>query len=67
MDQSAAKRHMIFGGMIFVVGLVITFGSYAAASESNGGGRFVMAWGAILFGAIRFLYGLVKLSSGSRR
>jgi hypothetical protein len=65
-DRSAAKRHMVFGGMICVVGLVITFGSYAASSGGSGGGRYVMAWGAILFGAIRFVYGLVKLRASDR-
>lgn len=66
MDQSAAKRSMLFGGIMFVVGLVITVGSYTAASDGNGGGRYVVAWGAMIFGGIRFFYGLAKLSSGDR-
>jgi hypothetical protein len=66
MDQSTAKRHMVFGAMIWAVGLVIIFGSYAAASKSSGDGRYIIAWGAMIFGASRFLYGLVKLPSRKR-
>lgn len=65
MDQSAAaKRSMVFGGLMFVVGLVITVGSYSAAE--SGGGRYVVAWGAMIFGAIRFFYGLVRLTTSDR-
>ncbi|QOV90146.1 hypothetical protein [Humisphaera borealis] len=49
---------MLVGGLICAVGLVITIGSYAAASSSSGGGGYVVAWGAILFGGIRFFRGL---------
>jgi hypothetical protein len=63
MDTSAAKRSMVFGGILFIVGLVITVGSYTAAAD---GGRHVVAWGAMIFGGIRFVYGLVKLNSSKR-
>jgi hypothetical protein len=65
MDTSAAKRSMVFGGMLFIVGLVITVGSYTAAAD-GGGRRYVVAWGAMIFGAIRFFYGLVKLTRSNR-
>jgi hypothetical protein len=64
MDQSAAKRNMVFGGILFAVGLMITVGSYSAAE--GGGGRYVVAWGAMIFGAIRFIYGLVRLMTSKR-
>ncbi len=68
MDTSMAKRSMVFGGIMFIVGLVITVGSYTAASDVNGGsGRYVVAWGAMIFGGIRFAYGLYKLTSSSNR
>ena len=67
MDRSAAKRNMVFGAILFVVGLLITVGSFAAAADGNGGGRYVVAWGAMIFGGIRFFYGMAKLSSGDRR
>jgi hypothetical protein len=59
---------MVFGGIMFIVGLVITVGSYTAASDvSGGGGRYVVAWGAMIFGGIRFAYGLFKLTSSKDR
>jgi hypothetical protein len=49
---------MAIGALICIVGIVITAGSYMAASGSSGGGRYVIAWGAIVFGAIRFFKGM---------
>jgi uncharacterized membrane protein YiaA len=66
MDQSTAKRHMVFGAMIWAVGVVIIVGSYVAASKNTTDGRYIVAWVAMIFGAIRFLYGLVKLTSSKR-
>jgi hypothetical protein len=48
---------MVAGGLICLVGIVVTVGSYMAAS---GGGTYVVAWGAIVFGAIRFFKGLAE-------
>ncbi len=45
------------GGAIFVVGSAITLITLSAA---QGGGHFVVAWGAILFGGIQFLAGVVQ-------
>jgi hypothetical protein len=66
MDKSTAVRSMVFGGIMFMVGLLITVGSYTAAEGGNGGGRYVVAWGAMIFGAIRFGYGVVKLNQANR-
>ena len=67
MNKSAAVRSMVFGGIMFMVGLLITVSSYTAAEGGNGGGRYLIAWGAMIFGGLRFVYGLVKLkqSNGS--
>ena len=65
MDQSAAKRNMVFGGILFAVGLMITVGSYSSAAD-GGGGRYLVAWGAMIFGALRFIYGLVRLIKSNR-
>jgi hypothetical protein len=56
--NGAGSGDMVLGGIICLIGLVVTIGSYAAASESSGGGRYVIAWGAIVFGAIRFFKGI---------
>jgi len=66
MDQSTAKRHMIFGAMLWIAGMVIIFGSYAFAPENKSDGRYIVAWAAMIVGAIRFLYGLVKLRASNR-
>ena len=66
MDASGAKRSMVFGGIMFLVGLLITVGSYTAAEGGNGNGRYLVAWGAMIFGGFRFVYGLVKLTSSNK-
>jgi hypothetical protein len=48
---------MAIGGAIFVVGSVVTLATFSAA---QGGGRFVVAWGAMLFGGVQFLAGIVQ-------
>ena len=57
----AGRRHMIMGAVVCVIGIVITVWSYAAAEEA-GGGSYVVAWGAIVFGAIQFVRGLVQVT-----
>jgi hypothetical protein len=41
-----------------VGGIVVTVVSYTTAASGPGGGSYIVAWGAILFGGIRFLKGL---------
>lgn len=57
---AVAKRNIAMGAMTCVVGIVITAWTYQTAINA-GGGRYVLAWGAILFGAIQFLRGLFQL------
>jgi lactam utilization protein B len=61
--KAAGKRNMAIGGIVCVVGLVITLGSLTAASNSGGG--YVVAWGAIVFGAIQFFRGAAQAGGGS--
>lgn len=58
--KSAGRRNMIFGAMWCIGGLIVTLASMAA---SQGGGVFVIAWGAILFGAIQFIRGASQASN----
>jgi hypothetical protein len=46
---------MLTGGAVCVIGSIITIWTFTKANE--GGGMYVVAWGAIIFGAIRFLKG----------
>lgn len=57
--KAAAKKDMLVGGLWLFGGLAVTFISYSAAS---GGGRYVMAWGAVIFGGFQFIRGLINYS-----
>ena len=57
--RAQGKKNMAFGALWAVGGTVVTAATYSAAS---GGGTYVVAWGAIVFGAIQFIQGLVQSS-----
>jgi hypothetical protein len=50
---------MVCGLLWCVGGIVITALSYQAAANA-GGGRYVLALGAILFGGIHFIRGMIQ-------
>jgi len=54
-------RHLLIGAGLCALGLVITFGTVAAAVESEGASGFVITYGLIAAGALDFLYGVVGL------
>ncbi len=58
--QQAALKELGAGVLLFLIGLVITVGTYSMAS---GGGMYVISWGPMAFGAIRAVKGLLKLAS----
>jgi hypothetical protein len=60
--RASGSKNMLWGGLICAIGTVVTVGSYLSASS---GGRYVLAWGAILFGAARFLQGLSECNKAS--
>jgi len=55
--RGAGVKNMIFGALWCIGGTVVTVATYSAASN---GGSYVVAWGAIIFGAFQFLGGLVQ-------
>lgn len=57
--KSRAVKDVVFGLLWTVGGTVVTVVTYAGAS---GGGRYVVAYGAIIFGAIQFIKGLINLA-----
>lgn len=57
--KEASRKNMLYGALWCVGGIVVTVLTYQAAA---GGGSFVVAWGAILFGGIQFVRGLVQSS-----
>ncbi|MFL6212051.1 MAG: hypothetical protein ACJ74W_24600 [Pyrinomonadaceae bacterium] len=52
-------RHMLIGGGLCALGVVVTVGTYGLAANSPRGGHFIITYGLILSGAGDFLYGLV--------
>jgi uncharacterized membrane protein YvbJ len=57
--RNRAARHMLTGAGLFLLGLVITVGTYAAASSSSTGGHYLITWGLMLSGLGDLLYGFV--------
>ncbi len=55
--RAVAVRRMAVGGILCVVGIAITAATYNSAQDS-GGGTYVIAYGPMIIGAIRFFQGL---------
>ena len=60
--SKAGKKNMVYGALWCVGGIIVTAVTYSSASD--GGGHYVVAWGAIIFGAIQFFRGVAQ-SSGT--
>lgn len=56
--RGVANKNMLYGALWCIGGLLVTALTYAAASE--GGGTYVVTWGAVIFGAIQFFKGLFQ-------
>jgi hypothetical protein len=56
--REAGARNLLVGAAWCVGGIVVTALTYQMAS---GGGTFIVAWGAVLFGGIQFLRGLGRI------
>jgi hypothetical protein len=55
--SDAMNKDVMQGGLWLAGGLVVTALTYSSAS---GGGSYVVAWGAIIFGGIQFFRGLAQ-------
>jgi hypothetical protein len=62
LNASAGYTNILFGSLWLFGGLIVTGMTYAAA-VSSGGGRYVVATGAIIVGAFQVLRGLGQLWS----
>jgi hypothetical protein len=60
------RTQMVIGGVLVLVGLIITAVTYSGASSSSSGGTYIVAYGPVIFGLILFFQGLVA-SRASRR
>jgi cation transport ATPase len=63
LRAAAAQRRMMMGAMICGVGVLMSLFTHSTAMN---GAPYVVAWGVILFGAVRFLRG-AAMASASRR
>ena len=59
--RSTPEREMRIGGLFCLGGIFVTVMTYEAASKA--GGTYIVAWGAILFGALKFFSGLLGRNS----
>jgi hypothetical protein len=57
--RQRAKKEIIYGGLAFVGGIIITVVTYLASSGPSGG-MVIMAWGPVIFGGITCLRGLIN-------
>ncbi|MBP6870982.1 MAG: hypothetical protein KBC43_03155 [Bacteroidales bacterium] len=55
--KERADKDILYGGLWFFGGLVVTAITYANAAP---GGTYFLAWGAILFGGIQLVKGIVN-------
>lgn len=53
-----ARVRMWIGGVVAVAGILVTAITYTVASSSSTGGRYLVTYGAILFGGAAFFQGL---------
>ncbi len=58
--RKAGIRNIVIGSLWCVGGLVITALTYSMAS---GGGTYIVTWGAIVFGAVQAIRGLIQVFS----
>ena len=55
--KEAGNKNMLYGALWCVGGILVTVLTYSAASN---GGTYVVAWGAVIFGAIQFFKGVFQ-------
>jgi hypothetical protein len=58
VTKKSGMSNMLVGGGFFVIGLIVTIGTYSSATSS--GGTYYLCWGAIIFGLIQFIQGLIQ-------
>lgn len=61
MNEPASSK-IATGGLVLLIGLGVTAASMAASAR---GGVVIVAWGAMLFGAVRLVSGLLHLGPSS--
>ena len=57
---------MAIGAVLAVVGVIITAVTYSNASSNPSGGRYLVAYGPIIFGLLLFFQGFAASRSARR-
>ena len=57
--KKSAIKTILVGSIIFIIGMIITGVTHRIA-ESNGGGRYILAWGALGCGGFYALLGVIR-------
>jgi len=63
ITRKTGINNMLVGGAFFLVGLIVTIVSYSSASS---GGNYYLCWGAIIFGLIQFIQGLIQFLTAKK-
>ena len=58
-EKAVAKRNMMIGGLSCLGGILVTALTFGAATRA-GGGPYVLAWGAVIFGGVQFVIGFAQ-------
>jgi hypothetical protein len=58
--KESGELNMLYGALLCVFGVVVTAVTYQIAADLFGGGHYVIASGAIVFGAIQFFLGFAQ-------
>jgi hypothetical protein len=56
--RASRSHHILVGSILLVVGIAITAVTYDSASQQ--GGTYIIAWGPMVYGAIRLFKGLAS-------
>lgn len=61
-----APVNMGIGSVVCIIGLILTGLTYSAAQRAQGGGTYMVFWGAIVFGGIQFVIGCFQWVTSSK-
>jgi hypothetical protein len=64
--KESGQLNMLYGALLCIGGVVVSAVTYKIAAGSSEGGRYVIAWGAVIAGAIQFLLGLAQRAGVGR-
>ena len=58
VTKKTGLQNMLIGGAFFIIGTIVTIATYSSATSA--GGSYYICWGAVIFGAIQFVQGLIQ-------